>query len=191
MKNILVIILITTCNVVFSQVEKVNYYTIDQLKNVSIDSVFAINLSKKKLKKLPEILFKFKHIQYLDLSKNQLADIDGIETFTELQYLNVEKNKLEYFPKGICQLVELTTLILNRNVYIDQVPSCIVNCQKLKFIDLWYTSIESLPQEMTEIKTLEKIDLSGVQIDQDSQTSLKKMFPKVRLIMSPPCNCMK
>ncbi|HNS41828.1 MAG TPA: hypothetical protein PKN22_03635, partial [Taishania sp.] len=131
-----------------------------------------------------------KNVTSLNVGKNKLKNLNGIEQLEHLTYLNAEKNILEYFPNEICQLKQLETLILNRNIYIDAVPACIENCQQLKTLDLWYTAVDHLPIEMTTIKTLKLIDFSGVQINQEGQNKLKKMFPNTKLVLSAPCNCM-
>jgi Leucine-rich repeat (LRR) protein len=161
------------------------------LKNASPDSIFAIDLKKLNLTELPEELFRFTKIKYLDISKNKFANVSGLENFPKLRHLNIEKNKLEYFPISICQLTNIETLILNRNEQISNIPSCIEYCQQLKFVDLWGTAVTGLPEEMTRINTLEKIDFSDVQINKQGQERLKAMFPNVKLELSPPCNCTK
>ena len=94
------------------QLERV--YTIEDLKSVHPDSVLAIDLSKNKLERLPEYLREYKNLQYLDLGKNNLNSLQGLEQLTNLKYLNLERNKLELFPVQLCALQKLDTLILNR-----------------------------------------------------------------------------
>lgn len=175
-------------NLAHSQEQPVRYYKLHELANASADSVFAVDLKKLNLTELPEELFRFKHIQYLDLSKNKFTNVTGLEHFSRLRYLNIEKNKLDYFPISICQLANIETLILNRNNF-ESIPSCIEHCQQLKKLDLWYTGVTGLPEEMTRIKTLELIDFTGIQINKVRQDQLRNMFPKVKLVLSPPCNC--
>ncbi len=190
MKHILAIISILFISVGFAQNQSIKQYTLAELKTAHVDSVFAIDLQKMKLQQLPPIVFKFKNVTSLNVGKNKLKNLNGIEQLEHLTYLNAEKNILEYFPNEICQLKQLETLILNRNIYIDAVPACIENCQQLKTLDLWYTAVDHLPIEMTTIKTLKLIDFSGVQINQEGQNKLKKMFPNTKLVLSAPCNCM-
>ena len=188
MKIILAIISVLYINTVFSQEQPIRYYTLSELATATVDSVFAIDLKKMNLTELPDDIFKFKNIMYLDLSKNKLTQTNGLEHFKQLRYLNLEKNKFEYFPFPICQLTELETLILNRN-NISVIPVCIEYCQNLKYLDLWGTTVSGLPIEMVHIKTLEKIDLSAVQINKQGQERLREMFPKVKLVLDSPCNC--
>lgn len=188
MKFILAITSILLFSFSFSQEKNVKYYQLEELKNASVDSVFAVDLKKMNLTELPEELFRFKHIQYLNLSRNKFTNVTGLEHFPQLRYLNIEKNKLDYFPVSICQLTNIETLILNRNNF-ESIPSCIEHCRQLKTLDLWYTGVTGLPEEMTRIKTLELIDFTGVQINKARQEQLRNMFPKVKLILGPPCNC--
>lgn len=188
MKFILVITSVLLSSISYSQENSLKYYQLAELKNASVDSVLAVDLKKMNLTELPEELFRFTKIEHLDISKNKFTNVTGLEYFPQLRYLNIEKNKLDYFPISICQLKNIETLIINRN-NISSIPLCIEYCQKLKFIDLWGTSVTGLPEEMTRITTLEKIDFSDVQINKQGQERLKAMFPNVKLLLSPPCNC--
>lgn len=187
MKFILATISVLFINLCFTQ-ETVRYYKLEELANASEDSVIAIDLKKMNLTSLPEEIYRFKNLQYLNLSKNRLSDLSGLTTFKQLKYLNIEKNKLPYFPIAVCQLYEIETLILNRNAF-ETIPPCIEYCQKLKVLDIWGTFVTGLPEEMTRIKTLEYIDFSGIQINQNRQNQLREMFPTTKLDLSPPCNC--
>lgn len=188
MKFIPAIISVLFINLASAQEKQVKYYSLSELKNAVVDSVIAVDLKKMNLSELPPELMRFKHIQYLDLSKNKFSNVTGLENFPHLRYLNLEKNRLDYFPVSICQLTEIETLILNRN-YFESIPACIEYCQQLKTIDLWYTSVTTLPQEITRIPSLEAIDLTGIQINKERQEQLKQMLPRVKLTLSPPCNC--
>lgn len=187
MKFIHAIIFILFNSSIFSQAE-IRYYKLHELATASIDSVRAVDLKKMKLTALPAELLRFKNITHLDLSKNSFAKVEGLEHFKELRYLNLEKNKLDYFPVEICQLTAIETLILNRN-YFESIPACIGQCTNLKTIDLYYTAVTMLPTEMSTIKTLELIDLTGVQINVKNQERIRGLFPSATVKLSPPCNC--
>lgn len=169
--------------------QQTHLYSLEELDTARVDAVFAISLKKMRLEELPTQIFKFKHLRYLDLAKNKLRKVEGIEQFRKLEYLNIEKNELDYFPIQICQLVQLKTLILNRNDF-SSIPPCIEQCKQLESVDLWYTAVTSFPEEMKRLKKLKLIDLTGVQINDAGQEKMKMMFPNIKLILSPPCNCM-
>lgn len=187
MKFIHAIIFTLSSSSLFSQGD-LRYYKLDELASASVDSVLAIDLKKLKLTALPEEILRFKNITHLDLSRNSFSKVEGLEQFKMLRYLNLEKNKLDYFPVGICQLTEIEELILNRN-YFESIPTCIAQCSKLKSIDLYYTAVTMLPTEMSTIKTLEFIDLTGVQINAKNQERIRGLFPNATVKLSSPCNC--
>jgi len=190
-------VIIICCNLnnnsLFSQknsvlYEKVRRYKLYELDTANVDSVSAINLSKTKLTEIPTILYRFDKIEYLDLSKNKLKNVDSLHVFANLQYLDLGKNKLETFPISICRLSELRWLSLQSN-NISIIPPCIQYCQRLEYVDLWGSMISSMPEEMALIHTLKEIDLSAIQFNQYQQEQLRELFPNVRLKMGQACNC--
>jgi len=189
MKKILVVLTLLINSVIYSQPDSVKFYSLEEVKNADPDSVFAISLKKSKLTKLPEELFRFKNLKYLDLEKNEISDVLPIGEFKQLIYLNLGKNKLQNFPVSVCQLLFLEDLVVNRNEF-SYVPPCISACKKLRRIDFWETPVRSLPKEMEAIKTLELIDFSGVKMNPTGYKLLKEQFPGVKLEMDAPCDCM-
>jgi len=176
----------------FSQVQAepqaLRYYTLKELQQVSTDSVFAIDLSRSKLRELPDIIYQFKHIRHLNLSKNKLTRLDSLSIFSQLEYLDLSKNKLDYFPVSICSLSKLVFLSLADND-ITTIPPCIQYCEQLQTLDLWGTLLVGLPAELAHISSLRVIDLSAIQFNSYQQKTFRDMFVGVRLKMSAPCQC--
>jgi Leucine-rich repeat (LRR) protein len=189
MKYTLVIILALLFNWSFGQPKTIRTYQWHELDKAPIDSVLSIQIKGKKLTKIPNEIFRFKNLQYLDLSNNKLTDVAGLTAFSQLKKIDVSRNKLEYFPLDFCQLTELDSIIINRNTSIETIPSCMQYCKKLSYLDLWYTAIDVLPAELATIPNLKKIDLTGVQINRAKQDKLRETFKNIQLILSPPCNC--
>lgn len=189
MKHLHVVIYLLISCFSSAQADSIHFYSLEELKFAHPDTVLAISLKKQKLTVLPEELFRFTKIRYLDLEKNELEDLSRLGEFTELVYLNVGKNKLINFPIAICQLRNIEELILNRNDF-SYIPPCINYCQKLTTIDLWETPVTSLSSEMQSIPSLKSIDFSGVRMNPTQQRILKEQFPKVKFIFDTPCDCL-
>ncbi len=189
MNKVLVIFLLLFSPWIMAQPDSVRFYSIDEVSNANPDTIFAISLKKQKLTSLPEELFKFKFLKYLDLEKNEFNDIGRLGEFKELVYLNLGRNKLQNFPVAICQMANLQVLILNRNEF-NSIPPCISYCQNLTYIDFWETPVSSLPAEMTSIESLKEMDFSGVRMNKATQEKLRNQFPKVKLHLDEPCNCL-
>ena len=189
MKQLLAILWLISSNLLFAQPDSVRFYTLDEVRNASPDTIFAISLRKSKLTEIPTELLRFKHLRYLDLEKNNINNVLTLGEFKELVYLNLSRNDLQYFPVSVCQMAEIEELVLNRNSF-ETVPPCISYCTKLRKIDFWETPVRSLPAEMQSLKNLEIIDFTGVKMNPTGQKKLKEQFPNVELKLDSPCDCM-
>lgn len=164
-------------------------YQWEELDTIPTDSVFAIDLSKRKLTSIPD-LSKYSRLEHLDLGKNKLESVEGLEKLVNLTYLNLERNKLDLFPVQLCSLTKLDSLILNRNLF-DRIPECIDQLQELTYLDLWDVPIADISNSISTLKKLQKVDLSGVRMSPTYQEKLKALLPKTELILDPPCDCME
>lgn len=172
-----------------AQVDSVRFYTLDEVKNAHPDTIFALTFRKQKLNALPEDLFKFKNLKYLDLEKNTIENTIRIGELNQLIYLNLGKNNLDKFPVCVCQLPLLQELVVNRN-YFSYIPPCIEYCKELRKIDFWETPVSSLPKEMQLLTKLEFMDFSGVRMNPHTQKLLKEQYPNVKMSLDAPCNCL-
>lgn len=104
----------------------------------------SVDLSGKQLTALPESLLSQTSVTSLNLSNNQLTNLNGIEKLVNLETLNVENNRLESLPAGIGQL------------------------KKLKNADFSNNRLTSLPAELgslTQLSTLNLGDYKGAASD--------------------------
>jgi len=188
MNRLLVIIYLVISVSGFAQPDSVKFYTLDQVMNAHPDTVYALTFRKQKLTTLPEALFQFKNLKYLDLEKNTITDVGRLGELNQLIYLNLGKNNLQNFPVSVCQMPLLQELIVNRN-YFSYIPSCIEYCKELRKIDFWETPITTLPKEMQLLPKLSFMDFSGVRMNPQTQKLLIEQYPHVKLSLDPPCNC--
>ena len=86
-------------------------------------------------------------------------------TLKKLKVLDISSNDISKLPRGIKALSTLEEL------------------------NLWNTSIDNLPYDIDEVKTLKVIDMRGILLNFEMQEELLELLPKVKLYLSPPCNC--
>lgn len=190
MKSLLATILVFISYFGIAQPDSVQFYTLSELVEANPDTIQAISIRKQKLTALPDELMRFKHIQYLDLGKNKLEDLDSLSQFKNLIYLNIEKNGLIYFPIAVCSMPELKELVLNRNEF-SNVPYCIENCQKLERVDMWATALTDFADQMKVLPNLKSMDLRSIKMSPTFQENLIKSFPNTKLYLDSPCDCMQ
>lgn len=153
------------------------------------DSVVKLVLRKKKLKEFPKEIFKFKNLQYLDLSKNSIKELpDSMIKINKLQYLIISKCDLESLPINFGDLKSLKYLNLNQNE-IYKLPYSFGKLSKLEFADLWSNNLDYFPESIKNLTQLKWMDLRNILIPQEQQNNLQAMLPKAVIYFSPPCKC--
>lgn len=119
------------------------------------------------IKQIEDLGNRYKNIQELDLSNNNIKDLDGIENFTNLRILNMNNNKIRSI-KNLEKLKELQHLSF-RNNYISEIQS-LKGLTKLEHLDLsGNTKISKIPNFMNEMESLIVLKLANCSIKEFSE----------------------
>ncbi len=166
------------------------YTSLDEaLKNPSI--VYKLQLRKLPRNQVPDTVFSFPNLRWLDISKNKLKEIPaGIGKLEKLEYLNASKNKLTSVPYTLGYLKHLRELILNQNEILT-LPKEIGNLENLENLDLWSNEIDQFPESMGQLKKLKRVDMRVININDPGQQALKSLLPSTQFFFSGGCNCGK
>lgn len=165
-------------------------YLWSEVSGLNPDSIRAPSFEKMKLDSLPNELWKFTNLTYLNLEKNQLSNLpDELKNLTQLQELNIEKNKFTFLPLVICQLPNLKKLNASRN-RIESIPNQIENCSHLESIDLYDNLIAEFGTGIFQLKELRTLNIEGVMYGTNFAEDLKRKLPNVKILLDPPCKCL-
>jgi len=157
--------------------------------SVTPDSVFILDMSKQKLKEVPEEIRKFKNLQILNLSRNRLREVPvWIGELKNLQRIDISNNKLEVLTDSIGSCGNLIYLGLNRNI-LETLPRTIGRLEFLEVIELWDNEIISLPDEIKHLHNLKTLELRGILFSQEEQDQIHNLLPDTDVFFSPSCNC--
>jgi Leucine-rich repeat (LRR) protein len=178
MKNIKpIIFIILISNYLFGQVplmDSVTLSTYEEFTELSEalktpDNVIKLTLRKK----FPREIYKFKNLQYLDLSKNSIKEIpDSIVVFKDLQCLIASKNGLERLPNNIGKLNKLKLINVNQN-NLTRLPYSFGELESLEYADLWSNNLEEFPETLKHLKNLKYMDLRNILIPKLNQQKLQ------------------
>jgi Leucine-rich repeat (LRR) protein len=163
------------------------YSLASALKNP--DKVFRLQLSKKKLKTVPEEIRQFKNLNALDLGRNKLKELPA--WMGELKYMqefHAPKNKLREMPAVVCKWKHLKRLDLHQNE-ITGLIGCMGGLKELTSLDLWSNELEDFPDGVSGMKALKFMDLRVIQFDQTEMERIAELFPRTKIFFSQPCNC--
>lgn len=126
-----------------------------------VAQVKVIAAYKNRLTNIPS-LSSFKLLQELDISRNLITSLDGIDfsILIKLNHLNVSRNYLEQLPLKITQLPLLEVLILHRNK-ISSLPLDMKDLRSLRVLDVSYNVITNIGSILELNRNLEDLNISN------------------------------
>jgi Leucine-rich repeat (LRR) protein len=174
----------------FAQLNHGKVYSWKEVQQANPDTIYAISFEKLKLDSLPNQLWKFTQIRYLNLEKNQLAFLpDELKLLSQLTELNISKNKFTSLPLVICQLPNLQKLNASRN-RIESIPDQIENCTHLTHLDFYDNLIEDFGLGIFNLSELKTLNIEGVMYGTNFADDLKRKLRNVEVLLDPPCKCL-
>ena len=122
-------------------------------------TISYVNISNRKLTKIPDWIGELKHLVNLDLSKNELTSVpDSIGNLTSLARLDLGCNQLTELPDSIGNLTSLTKLTVWEN-NLKTLPDSILNLTELDHIAAQYNHWEFQLSE--KVKAQKKFRISA------------------------------
>lgn len=155
---------------------------------MNADSVSYLDMSGGNYTYLPYELSYFKHIQYLNLSNNNLDTIDFTKLPSTLKFLDLSENKIEVIPDQIIKLQNLTDLDLSNNK-IHKIPANIDPELKLRKISLKNNKLERFEPALLNCSNLEELNLSGNPIKEIPENI--SVLEKLRILSINSCDIRK
>ena len=183
----IILILIGTSNSSYSFSQK--FLSLKQASLKNADSVQYLKITRQKLTHLPKEIYRYKNLVALDLSKNKIKNIpDSISNFDQLEMVNLRKNKFEVFPESLFQMKNIKEIVISSN-QIGFVPDAIGQCTQLRKLDLYNNPISDLGQGLQDLKNMEELDLRGLMMNAKKQKEIGEKLPLVHILFDAPCNC--
>lgn len=119
--------------------------------------VYKLSLAGKKLKDLPEALFRLVNLQVLNLSDNKLRSLPPqIAKLQNLQVLVLTDNKINSLPEEMKELNHLLRLYLGQNRLMEM-PAWVGGLSKLRYLDLSrnYVTLYDLERSRARLRNCE------------------------------------
>ena len=166
----------------------------------SVPAEARVYLNDKGLKELPEVNAK---ADYLNLDRNQLEKVDGVEKLVGLKWLRLNDNRLSALP-DLSPLVSLRRIYLRNNRFetvpetlkvlpsltdidlsgnpISEVPAWLAQKKGLKNVSFSRTKVTRLPDDLSAWKKLQSLQLGDLAISPDEMKRIRDSLPDVAVV---------
>uniref|UniRef100_A0A7N5P274 Leucine-rich repeat-containing protein 40 n=1 Tax=Ailuropoda melanoleuca TaxID=9646 RepID=A0A7N5P274_AILME len=127
----------------------------------SLSSLVRLNLSSNQLKSLPAEISGMKRLKHLDCNSNLLEAVPPeLANMESLELLYLRRNKLRFLPEfPSCRL--LKELYVGENQIEILGPEHLKHLNSILVLDLRDNKLKSVPDEITLLQSLERLDLSN------------------------------
>lgn len=117
-------------------------------------------LASKRIEALNNSILEAKHVQFLDLSNNNIVDITVLSQFANLTKLNVSKNKIKAIAVFSNEeaFLNLKWLDISNNKFPELSG---LKCPKLEYLDFSFNKLEKVNETWTghpNIKVIKCVD---------------------------------
>ncbi|XP_057408488.1 leucine-rich repeat-containing protein 40 isoform X2 [Balaenoptera acutorostrata] len=138
-----------------------NHLTTVPASFASLSRLLQLNLSSNQLKSLPAEISGMKRLKHLDCNSNLLETIPSeLASMESLELLYLRRNKLRFLPEfPSCKL--LKELHVGENQIEMLGAEHLKHLNSILVLDLRDNKLKSVPDEITLLKSLERLDLSN------------------------------
>ncbi|KAI1496585.1 protein phosphatase 2C [Biscogniauxia marginata] len=121
-----------------------------------------IKYANNEARKLPISIGRASRLTYLDVSNNRLEELEHADLgrLTGLLKLNLANNRLNHLPQDFGAFKALRSLNISSN-FLDKFPSFLCELEGLVDIDASFNSIGILPDEIGQLRNLEKFVMTN------------------------------
>ncbi|XP_036046569.1 leucine-rich repeat-containing protein 40 isoform X3 [Onychomys torridus] len=126
-----------------------------------LSSLLRLNLSSNQLKSLPAEISRMKRLKHLDCDSNLLETVPpDVGSMESLELLYLRRNKLRVLPEFPSSR-QLKELYLSENQIEMLGAEHLQHLQAILVLDLRGNKLQSVPEEMALLQSLERLDLSN------------------------------
>lgn len=151
----------------------------------NLENLLYLDLGENRLEYLPDEFCLLKSLKYLHIGDNMLKVLPlNFYKLDNLEQLSIDSQFNNIFPQ-ICYLKNLRTLSVCPSSYFKEKLKYVLPeiklLQKLNYLSLSGNDIETLPDEISELKDLKFLNLQGNKKLTKQKKVIKEMLPNTEI----------
>ena len=151
-----------------------------QVAALKADVVDYLNLDRNALTNVDEVA-SLTGLKWLRLNSNQLSALPSLGELKSLRRIYLRDNKFEEVPETLKDLPSLTDIDLSGNP-VSEIPEWLAKKEGLEFLSFSRTKITKLPDDLSSWRRLKALQLGDLQMTPDEMARIRKSLPDVAIV---------
>ena len=139
-----------------------------------------LNLDRNKLEKLDGVE-KLTGLKWLRLNGNRLSSLPDLKALVNLRRIYLRDNKFETVPETLKDLPALTDIDLGGNP-VKEVPAWLAAKKGLKNLSFSRTNLTALPKDLSAWKGLQSLQLGDLKLSATEMARIREELPDVAIV---------
>ena len=152
------------------------------LRGQSLDAskIDYLNLDRNELTNVDEVA-SLVGLKWLRLNSNQLSALPSLGDLKSLRRIYLRDNKFAEVPETLKDLPALTDIDLSGNP-VSEIPEWLAKKEGLQFLSFSRTKISKLPDDISAWKRLKALQLGDLQMTPEEMARIRKALPDVAVV---------
>jgi hypothetical protein len=144
------------------------------------DVVDYVNLDRNNLTNVDEVA-SLTGLKWLRLNDNRLSSLPDLKALSALRRIYLKNNRFSAVPEQLRDLPELTDIELSGNP-IKEIPAWLAEKSGLKNLSFSRTQLTRLPENLDAWKSLKSLQLGDLNIPPEEMARIRKALPDVAVV---------
>ena len=144
------------------------------------DVVDYVNLDRNNLTNVDEVA-SLTGLKWLRLNDNRLSSLPDLKALSALRRIYLKNNRFSAVPEQLRDLPELTDIELSGNP-IKEIPAWLAEKSGLRNLSFSRTQLTRLPENLDAWKSLKSLQLGDLNIPPEEMARIRKALPDVAVV---------
>jgi hypothetical protein len=151
-----------------------------QTAALKADVVDYLNLDRNQLTNVDEVA-SLSGLKWLRLNDNRLSSLPDLKALSGLRRIYLRNNRFAAVPEQLKDLPALTDIDMSGNP-VKEVPAWLAEKKGLKNLSFSRTQVTKLPEKLDAWKSLQSLQLGDLNISAAEMARIRKALPDVAIV---------